>query len=351
MTDRVRRISGLALALGFAGTVLASASDGVAQTKTTLTIYTTTQPDRLNKYRERIEKDLPDVQVRWVRDSTGIVTSKFMAEGLNSSADIILTLASTSLIEFNKAGLLLPYKPKDYDKINPNFRDKNDPPAFVGTFAYMAVICYNTVEGKRKNVPAPAKWSDLLNPAYKGQIVMANPNSSGTGLISVSGWLQQMGEQAGWQYMDRLHENIAQYTHSGSQPCTLAATGEYPVGISFESRGAVEKQKGAPIDLIFPSEGVGWAMSTVAIAKSTKNPEVAKRFVDWAMTESATRLFAEEWAVLHRPEFSRKIPHLPDDLTSRLIKNDSYWEADNRDRILKEWAARYSKKSEPEKKN
>jgi iron(III) transport system substrate-binding protein len=90
---------------------------------------------------------------------------------------------------------------------------------------FAAVVCYNTVEGQKKNIPQPKSWADLTKPVYKGQITMPNPASSGTGFFDVTAWLQTMGEANGWKYMDQLHENIAQYTHSGSKPCRQAGRG------------------------------------------------------------------------------------------------------------------------------
>ena len=103
-------------------------------------------------------------------------------------------------------------------------------------------------------------WKDLLKPEYKGMIVRPNQNSSGTGFLDVSSWLQFFGEAEGWKYMDALHENIASYTHSGSKPCKMAASGEAVMGISFAFRDAKEKAAGPPIEVIVPSEGAGWDM-------------------------------------------------------------------------------------------
>src|SRR3546814_16390496 len=82
------------------------------------------------------------------------------------------------------------------------------------------------------------------------------PNASGTGCLDDSSWLQLFGEDEAGEYMDALHQNIARYTHSGSAPCKLAASGETVIGISFAFRGAKSKADGAPIDIIVPEEGI-----------------------------------------------------------------------------------------------
>jgi iron(III) transport system substrate-binding protein len=132
---------------------------------------------------------------------------------------------------FANEGMLQPYAPKGLDKIPPQYRDSQNPPRWVGMDVYGAAICFNTVEAQKQNLPKPTSWKDLTKPVYKGKIVMPNPASSGTGFFDVTAWLQLWGEADGWKYMDALHENIAQYTHSGSKPCVQAGSGSaYPSG-------------------------------------------------------------------------------------------------------------------------
>ncbi len=214
---------------------------------------------------------MPEVEVVWVRDSTGVITARFLAEKDNPRADIVLGLAVTSLIAFEKQGLLETYEPKGADKLKPAFRDTTPPYTWTGMDAFVSVVCFNTAEAAKGNVKAPVSWKDLTEPAFKGKIVMPHPASSGTGYLAVAAWLQIMGEADGWKFMDGLHENIAVYTHSGSAPCVQAAKGERMAGIGFDMRGAREKSQGAPIDIILPKEGAGWDMEATGIVKGTKN--------------------------------------------------------------------------------
>jgi iron(III) transport system substrate-binding protein len=322
---------------------------GAAAQKTTLTVYTAIEADDLKKYQTRFNDDVSDIEIKWVRDSTGIVTAKLLAEKANPQADVIWGLAATSLLVLKPEGMLLPYAPKGLERLDPQFRDKDNPPAWVGMDAWVAAICFNTVEGQKKNLPKPASWKDLTKPVYKGQIVMPNPASSGTGFLDVSSWLQIFGEADGWKFMDGLHENIAVYTHSGSKPCTMAGAGEYPIGVSFEFRAARMKKQGAPLDIIFPSEKSGWDMEATAIVKGTKNLEAAKRFVDWTITDKALKLYNEGYAIVAIPKMSQPIEFLPANMLEHMAKNDFQWAATNRARILAEWSKRYDTKSEPKK--
>ena len=230
------------LAIAAAAVALA-AGTADAQQKTRLTVYTAIENEQLQPFKDAFEKATPDVEIAWVRDSTGTLTARFLAEKDNPRADAIWGLAVTSLLMFEQQGLLADYKPKTYDQIKPLFKDQSAPFTWHGMDAFTAAICFNTAVAKAKNLPMPKSWADLTNPVYKGNIVMPNPASSGTGYLTVAAWQQIMGETAAWAYMDKIHENIAVYTHSGSAPCVQAARGEFAMGISFDMRAASEKTR------------------------------------------------------------------------------------------------------------
>lgn len=334
-----------------AGAVMAflglSMDSRAAQADTELTVYTAIEADQLKGYAEKFNAEHPDIKVNWVRDSTGIITAKLLAEKDNPQADLIWGLAATSLMLLDAEGLLLPYAPKGVDALSAKFVDTKSPPTWVGMDVWSATIAFNTVEAEKLGLPRPTSWKDLANPVYKGHIVMPNPNSSGTGFLDVSSWLQLFGEEEGWKFMDALHENIGVYTHSGSKPAKMAAAGEYPIGISFDYRVATEKTKGAPVEVIIPSEGIGWDMEASGIIKTTKNLDAAKTLIDWSITKTAMEMYNVGYAIVAMPGVAKPVEHLPADLESKLIKNDFTWAATNRERILKEWQKRYDAKSEP----
>ncbi|MBM3367897.1 MAG: putative 2-aminoethylphosphonate ABC transporter substrate-binding protein, partial [Betaproteobacteria bacterium] len=286
---------------------------------------------------------------RWVRDSTGVITARLLAEKANPQADAVMGVAASSLALLDANGMLEPYAPLNLDAIMNKYRDSKNPPAWFGMDVWGATVCFNTVEAKKRNIPKPETWKDLTKPAYKGQVVMPNPASSGTGFFDVVAWLTLFGEKGGWEYMDKLHQNIAQYTHSGSKPCNQAASGEFVVGISFEYRANSNKAKGAPIDLVFPKEGLGWDLEAFAIHKGTKKLEAAKRLADWASSKNAMILYGKNFAITAQPGVAEPLPNVPKDYEERLVKMDFKKVAESRARILAEWTKRYDAKSEPRK--
>ncbi|MFO1282140.1 MAG: putative 2-aminoethylphosphonate ABC transporter substrate-binding protein [Burkholderiales bacterium] len=329
-----------------AAAALALAGAAQAQ-KTQLTVYTALETDQLKAYQEGFNKAHPDIEIVWVRDSTGVITAKLIAEKANPKADVVMGVAATSMAIFDAEGMLQAYAPQGLGRIASAYRDPKNPPAWVGMDVWGATICFNTVEAQKRNIPKPETWKDLTKPAYKGQIVMPHPASSGTGFFDVTAWLQIYGEADGWKFMDGLHENIAQYMHSGSRPCGTAANGEYVLGISFEYRANREKAQGKPIDLVFPKEGLGWDLEAIGIYKGTKNAVAAQKLLDWSISDAAMALYAKNFAIVAVPSLSQPLPNVPADYASRLAKNDFAWAAKNRDRILAEWSKRYESKAAP----
>jgi iron(III) transport system substrate-binding protein len=334
--------TGLAAALA-----LTLAGGAAAQQRAKLTIYTALENDQLVPIKQSIEKAVPEAEVVWVRDSTGVITARFLAEKDNPRADMVMGLAASSLLMFEKAGLLETYKPQGADGLKEIFRDAKEPYTWTGMDAFLGVVCFNTAEAGKEQVATPASWKDLLDPKLKGKIVMPHPASSGTGYLMVAGWLQGMGEAEGWTFMDGLHENIAAYLHSGSAPCVQAARGERVAGLALDMRGASEKTKGAPIEVIIPKEGVGWEVEATGIVKGTKNLAFAKKVADWGTSKAANELYAKAYAIVAHPEVKSTPANYPANAESGMIKNDLAWMAENRDRVLAEWSKRYESKAAP----
>ena len=316
---------------------------------TELLVYTALEADQLKAYEAAFEAANPDVDVQWVRDSTGIITAKLLAEKGNPQADVVMGLAATSLMLLQKEGMLMPYAPAGLADIKPLMRDPADAPSWVGMDVWSSALCFNTVEAEAKGLPKPASWADLTKPEYKGQVVMPNPASSGTGYLMVSAWLQLMGEEKGWAFMDKLHQNVAAYTHSGSKPCKQAAAGEYIDRAllriprqRLEGGRRPDRHRAA---LRRASAGTwkrpaSWRRPTMPTPpRSSPTGRPPRR-----PTSSTPRTTRSSRAPASQP----KLEFVPGDVEAMLIKNDFTWAAENRERILAEWTKRFDTKSEPQ---
>jgi len=319
-----------------------------AAEKTKLTVYTALENEQLPVFKKAAEAAIPDIEISWVRDSTGVVTARLLAEKENPRADVIWGLSVYSLLQMDNQGMLDGYTPVGAEKLKPNFRSPKSPMTWTGMDIFAAAICFNTVVAKEKGLTAPTTWQDLLNPAYKNMIVMPNPNSSGTGFLIVAGWLAAMGQQQAWDYMGKLNDNMATYLHSGSAPCSNAAKGEYAMGLSFDMRSVTLKNQGAPIDIIVPTP-VGYDLEGTAIVKGTKNLDAAKKFADFAVTPAAYEMYGKYYALLGLPGVKASVDNYPADFEKNLVQADFSKIAADRDAILKEWASKFDAKSAPKK--
>ena len=327
--------------------IVALGAAGITQAqKTSLLVYTAIETDQLKAYEAAFAKVVPTIEIKWVRDSTGVITAKLVAEKANPQADVVWGLAASSLVLLDNEGMLQPYEPKGFAALSPQYRDSKSPPAWWGMDVWGATVCFNTVEAAKRGLPKPESWKDLTKPIYKGQITMPHPASSGTGFLDVTAWLQLYGEAEGWKFMDALHQNVAMYTHSGSKPCRQSGAGEFVIGISFENRANQVKASGAPVDIIFPKEGLGWEMEAYGIMKGTKKLDAAKKLADWAASPAAMEEYAKNYAIVAIPGMAKPLPNIPANYEKMLLKNDFVWAAKNRDRILEEWNKRYNEKAE-----
>ena len=156
--------------------VLASVMLAGAASAGELLVYSSTDADNLKYYMDNFQKDNPDIKVKVVRESTGTMAAKMMAEKDNPQADVLFEMAATVALNMETQGMFHPYTPKGMDKIDQRYVDKEGEVNWVGNYGWAGCICWNTVEAKKLGLPKPKSWADLTNPVYKGLISMPNPN-------------------------------------------------------------------------------------------------------------------------------------------------------------------------------
>lgn len=329
----------LALTVAIMSSVLVGS---VAQAQTRLTVYTAVDNALLAEYRAAAEAALGDVRIDFVRDSTGIITSRMLAERANPRADIVWGLSAMSLIQLDGLDMIEPYTPVGAEELRPSFRSSKDPMHWVGMNAFSAAVCFNRILGARQNIATPVVWADLLKPELAGRLSMPNPNSSGTGFLIVAGWIGQMGEEAAWEFMTEFNKNVQGYTHSGAAPCADAARGEVVAGVGFDLTGMQQVNLGAPLDVIVPTDGVGFDLEATAIVRGTRNLEAAKRLADWAASKEANEMYARHSALPAHPDVTSTVESAPG-LMDRLVTADFEGVAAQREAILAEWTRRFGR--------
>jgi len=278
--------------LSLATLVLAGTTQ-MAQAEGRLTMYCSAQGDWCQKAAETFGKKF-DVKVAMTRNGSGSTYAKILAEKENPRGDVWYggTLDPHSQAGVN--GLLESYKSPNLDQIlepyqNPAASKKNH-----STGIYIGILGFsvNTDMLKEAKQEMPKCWSDLIKPEFKGKVQIASPQSSGTAYTALATFTQMWGEDKAFEYLAKLHQNVGQYTKSGSAPGKNAGRGETMIGIGFLHDHGKVKQKGAPLELVAPCEGTGYEIGGLSIMKGARNMDNAKKFVDWALSKEGMEVAA-----------------------------------------------------------
>ncbi|MBA0169237.1 ABC transporter substrate-binding protein [Pectobacterium sp. CFBP8739] len=233
-----------------------------------------------------------NVKTSFIRNGSGSTLAKVDAEKKNPQADVWYGGTLDPQSQAGEMDLLEPYQSKNLDQIMPQFRDPAKRKGNYSSAVYVGILGFgvNTDRLKEKNLPVPQCWKDLTNPIYKGEIQIADPQSSGTAYTALATFSQLWGQDQAFDYLKKLNTNVSQYTKSGIAPARNAARGETAIGIGFLHDYSLEKEKGAPLTLISPCEGTGYEIGGVSILKGARNMDNAKLFVDWALSKEAQEL-------------------------------------------------------------
>ncbi len=231
----------------------------------------------------------PDIKVNMVRLSAGEAYARLRSEARNPRTDIWWAGTGDPHMQAADEGLSQVYKspllPQQHDWAQKQAEISGY--RTVGIYAGALGWGYNTKLLADKKLKAPACWADLLDPALKGEIQIANPNSSGTAYNTLATLVQIMGEDKAFDYLRKLNSNISQYTKSGSAPVKAAARGETTVGIVFMHDAVAMQVDGFPIETVAPCEGTGYEIGSMSIVKGARNLANAKVWYDWALSAEA----------------------------------------------------------------
>ncbi len=298
-----------------------------------LKVYTHTDPDEMEKWVPAAEKAI-GTRIEWIRLSSNELWSRLEAEAPNFQADLIWGFMNMHAMIGAMKDWFVEYDSATWKDIPEEFKDPDG--LWYGFNYWFAAAVVNTDLIKKKNLPKPVSWKDLMNPVYKGELVMPNPGTSGTAFLSVSAMMQIFGEEEGWKMLEGMHKNTAQYTKSGSAPAKLVASGEYAVGVSWDHAVFSRVSEGFHIEGIIPSEGTAYDLDSAAILKGCKNLEAAKKLIDWIGTKEAMELVGQTRSKVTRPGIEGKVKFTP-----KLIKYNAVWAGENKNRIMTTWKEKF----------
>lgn len=278
------------VAVGVLSTVpalsLACVPDGDG--KRELTVYTSIQPEMLLKIESAVARALPGVKVAWFQAGTEKIMAKIAAEmeAGKVGADVLMVADPSYYVFLKSRGMLLPYK-------SPNATGTmgvQDPDGHYASVRIInAVLGYNSKLVRKED--APKRFADLVEPKWKGKVGIPDPTLSGSAFDTVAA----LSREYGWNYYRLLNSNKVQVADGQGSLENKLVTGEVSVAAILETNILMAKNRGEPVELVYPEDGVGVFPSPVGIIRTTASPEAARAMVDWWFTREGQETVVQGW--------------------------------------------------------
>jgi len=282
----------MALAV-LAATLLPAA--GLAQNVSGKLVLYTSQPNTdAQQTIDAFKAKFPQVDVSFVRDGTPRIMAKLRAEfeAGQPQADVLLIADSVTMEGLKKEGRLLAHERADVSAYPEGTHDPQK--QWFATKLITTGIVYNTKASFK-----PTSWADLVKPEAKGQVIMPSPLTSGAALIHAATLTSNL--DGGWKYYEALKDNGAMAGGGNGDILKSVAGGERLFGVIVDFMPIREKAKGAPVEFVFPKEGVSAVSEPVAILKTTTNPDAAKAFIDFLLSPEGQTLALKQGYIAAHP--------------------------------------------------
>ena len=315
-----------------------SGSQSASDEGTTLNAYSIWPENWARPMFEEFEK-ATGIHVNFVRFSSGEALSRVIAEKGNPKVDVLFGGPVETFGAGAKEGVFEPYKPPSFDKLDAKYKDPDgywvaiadDPLCFMSNKTFL----------EENNLQAPTSWQDILNPAYKGMIQMADARTSGTAVTRIFSILTvfDRDETKAFDYMKQLRQNVQVYTKSGGGGTIPVGLGQAGMGIFFVVDALNTLQKEYDVVISFPKEGIGQAAEAIALIKGAQHPELAKKLIDWAASADMQKLY-EKYQINFVPAYPgvETQPALTEALKgAKIFQIDPVWAGNNRSRIVNMW--------------
>lgn len=282
------------------------------------------------------------IHVDMTRQSAGEIYARLRAERENPRGDIWYGGTGDPHLQAADEKLTDPYQSSHLGELRDWAQNqaKRSGNRTVGLYLGALGFGYNADELAHRNIPAPACWVDLLKPAFRGEVQMADPNSSGTAWTMLATIVQLMGEEKAFDYMKQLNKNIDQYTSAGAAPAQAVGHGETMIGIAFQHDVIDVSKHYKQVKVVSPCEGTGFEIGSMSLIHGARHPDEAKQFYDWALTPEAQVLAAKNGSYQMPSNQATPVPpEAPDVSKIKLIDYDfaKYGSSAERNRLLSRW--------------
>ncbi len=274
------------LALG-ALVLLAACSGGDG--RTVLTIYSPHGKDLLEYYERGFEASHPAIDVQWVDMGSQEVLDRLRAEKANPQADLWFGAPSEIFGRAAGEGLIEPYTPTWADKVPAEAKDAQA--HWFGTYMTPEVIAYNTQAVAAAD--APKDWDEVIDPKWKGKVLIRNPVESGTmraifGAILARSIAQTGSTAQGWDWLRRLDANTKEYVLNPALLYQKLGRQEGVITLyNMPDIATLEARTKTPVGFVFPKSGTPLLVDAIALVRGSKHAAAAKEFYEYVTTPAA----------------------------------------------------------------
>ncbi|MHC6204468.1 ABC transporter substrate-binding protein [Breznakiellaceae bacterium SP9] len=321
------------------------AASGIAFAQNQVSAYTTLEEPLAKALFAQFEKET-GTKVNFVRLSGGEAIARMEAESANPQASIWVGGVGLDHITAASKGLTTPYVSRYAGNTAAEFKDPKN--YWIGLYVGPLTFATNLDRAKALGLKPPKSWADLLKPEYKGQIRMANPNSSGTAynVIATMRTLNNKDEEAAFAYLKKMDANIDQYPSAGAAPGKSVAIGEIPIAIGYAHDQVKLKAEGANLEINAPSEGTGYELASMSLIKDGKDQVQARRLYDWILSSKNAQGLFTNWYLVLVAKSATKHPLALSLDQIKTIKQDMAWDGNavNKKRLLDRWNAEIGSK-------
>ena len=283
-----------------------------------------------------------NVKVNVINKPTGESFAQLMAEKARPKVDVWFGGTIDPHLQAADSGLLQEYRSPSLSQLYPWAQHAAKVSGYrtVGLYSEVLGVAYNTEILTKKNLPTPKCWKDLALPAFRGEVQIANAQSSGTSYVAIATFVQIFGEEKAFDFMKAMHPNVSAYSRQGLGPIKAVAKGEAGVSVSFLHNAAQEAELGFPVKHLTPCEGTGYSVGGMSIVKGAPNTAEARRFFEWALSPQGQKVAATSRSYQFPSNRQTPVPEgAPDLKGAKLIDYDlqKYGDSAERKRLLNRW--------------
>ena len=254
-----------------------------------LGFYTAMDIPVAEKFSKAFEARFPGVAVRVERSGSERVYQRIEQERGSSinAVDVVNSADAAHFVVWKRNGWLAPYLPEEAAKHFPAaYRDPDA--THIVTRVWLCSLGYNTNLVKAEE--APKSFADLLDPKWMGRMIKAHPAYSGTIMTATF----QITRELGWEYLEKLGRQRVMQVQSATDPPKKLALGERAVMADSNDYNLIQlKEKGAPVEVVYPAEGTPLITGPSAVFKSAPNPNAARLFYNWLHSLEAQQLLVD----------------------------------------------------------